>query len=68
MHIRLPFTENKQNFQYRKLGDIIIEQNSKKTEKDLDGLSKILWFKKTLKFFTVYGELDLTCYVGRYKI
>ena len=49
---------------YRKLGDIIIEQNSKITEKDLDGLLKSNCSEKDIKIFHEKNELDSAVMLG----
>ncbi len=49
---------------YRKLGDIIIEQNSKITEKDLEGLLKSNCSEKDIKIFHEKNELDSAVMLG----
>ena len=49
---------------YRKLGDIIIEQNSKITEKDLEGLLKSNCSEKDIKAFHEKNELDSAVMLG----
>jgi len=49
---------------YRKLGDIIIEQNSKITEKDLEGLLKSNCSEKDIKIFHEKYELDSAVMLG----
>ena len=49
---------------YRKLGDIIIEQNSKITEKDLEGLLKSNCSEKDIKIFNEKNELDSAVMLG----
>ena len=49
---------------YRKLGDIIIEQNSKIAEKDLEGLLKSNCSEKDIKIFHEKNELDSAVMLG----
>ena len=52
---------------YRKLGDIIIEQNSKITEKDLEGLLKSNCSEKDIKIFHEKNELDSAVVLGEFR-
>ena len=52
---------------YRKLGDIIIEQNSKITEKDLEGLLKSNCSEKDIKIFHEKNELDSAVVLGELR-
>ena len=52
---------------YRKLGDIIIEQNSKITEKDLEGLLKSNCSEKDIKIFHEKNELDSAVMLGNLR-